>query len=69
MINTCDAMKNAFNQCPNGCQVSVGSEQPAYVIETASSNHLPGVCLISSNPNLSKCHEAHPFTIRLCPCQ
>ena len=70
MVNTCDAMGEAFNSCPVGCETSLGSEQPAYVIESADpTQHKPGMCLITSDPEQSKCRASHPSTIRLCPCQ
>ena len=65
-VNTCSALESAF-EC-HGCETSLGSEQPAWVVDTAPSVNLPNKCLITSDPWQSDCASAHHLTIRLCPC-
>lgn len=61
-------MKDKFNGCQGGCTLSLGSEQPAFVIQNAPTENLPNTCLITSNPSSTDCYASHPYTIRLCPC-
>jgi hypothetical protein len=65
-INSCEALNTRF-KC-NGCESSLGNEQPVYVSPMASRDHLPGKCLITMKPEETTCDSSHPDTYRLCPC-
>ena len=69
VINSCSALQSVFS-CSGGCSESLGSEQPAMVLETvAGQGHKPGLCLFSSNAAASTCNASHKYTQRACPCK
>jgi hypothetical protein len=63
-INDCAHLEKAF-PCKS-CDRSKGSDQPAYINETAANT--PGVCVYTSDPTYFGCEGRHADTHRLCPC-
>ena len=66
-LNSCEVLRGHFAGCANGCEDSIGTDQPALVALDAPSESLPGACLVNSG-ELS-CEGAHPLTTRICACE
>ncbi|KAG6527971.1 hypothetical protein ZIOFF_010107 [Zingiber officinale] len=57
-----------YMNCKGGCFASIGSDQPAEVVEDAPKNMNPGACLYTQTESLVSCDGSHQQTKRLCPC-
>ncbi|XP_042462029.1 uncharacterized protein LOC122045744 isoform X1 [Zingiber officinale] len=67
LLNRCDILQKYMN-CKGGCFASIGSDQPAEVVEDAPKNMNPGACLYTQTESLVSCDGSHQQTKRLCPC-
>ncbi|WOL02417.1 hypothetical protein Cni_G11136 [Canna indica] len=67
LLNKCDFLQKYMN-CKGGCSASIGSDQPAEVVDDAPKNMNPGACLYTQTESLLSCDGAHQHTKRLCPC-
>lgn len=65
-LNVCDAMR-VHLECDQGCEESMGTDQPARVARNAPEQSLPGKCLV--NTGAFDCAGQHPLTTRLCACE
>ncbi|XP_074281491.1 uncharacterized protein LOC141606306 [Silene latifolia] len=67
LLNECDIMQKYLN-CKGGCIASLGSDQPAEVVDDAPNNLYPGACLYTKSQKMLSCDGLHKHTKRLCPC-
>lgn len=66
-VNSCSMLQQHF-ACNNGCEDSMGPDQPAMVTLSAPSGMSPGKCLVNTDPSYFSCSGRHKVTFRLCPC-
>ncbi|KAL9240646.1 hypothetical protein vseg_014842 [Gypsophila vaccaria] len=67
MLNECEIMQKYLN-CKGGCIASMGSDQPAEVVDDAPNSLYPGACLYTKSQKMLSCDGLHKHTRRLCPC-
>ncbi|CAL1375896.1 unnamed protein product [Linum trigynum] len=67
VLNQCEIMKK-YMSCKGGCLASVGSDQPAEVVDDAPKDLNPGTCLYTKPQSMLSCDGSHLHTQRLCPC-
>nr|XP_016445603.1 PREDICTED: uncharacterized protein LOC107770786 isoform X1 [Nicotiana tabacum] len=67
LLNQCETMQKYLG-CKGGCLASVGSDQPAEVVDDAPRDLNPGACLYTSQQSMLSCEGSHQHTKRLCPC-
>ncbi|CAN1195505.1 SREBP regulating gene protein [Linum perenne] len=67
VLNECDVMRK-YVGCKGGCVASMGSDQPAEVVDDAPKELNPGACLYTKALSMISCDGSHPNTRRLCPC-
>ncbi|KAK1294602.1 hypothetical protein QJS10_CPA16g00136 [Acorus calamus] len=54
--------------CKGSCFASIGSDQPAEVVDDAPKDLNPGACLYTRTEAMLSCDGSHQHTRRLCPC-
>ncbi|CAM8981981.1 unnamed protein product [Rhodiola kirilowii] len=67
VLNECDIIQKHMS-CKGGCLPSLGSDQPAEVVDDAPKDLNPGACLYSREQRVLSCDGSHRHTKRLCPC-
>ncbi|XP_024447341.1 uncharacterized protein LOC18108302 isoform X1 [Populus trichocarpa] len=67
VLNQCDVMQK-YMSCKGGCLASIGTDQPAEVVEDAPRHLNPGACLYTRTQSLLSCDGSLWHTRRLCPC-
>ncbi|PRQ37810.1 hypothetical protein RchiOBHm_Chr4g0406821 [Rosa chinensis] len=63
---TCNIQR--YMSCKGTCLASIGSDQPAEVVDDAPEHLNPGACLYSQTQSMLSCYGSHQHTRRLCPC-
>lgn len=66
-LNNCGVLQK-YMSCKGACIASIGSDQPAEVIDNAPRHLHPGACMYSKKQAILSCDGSHPYTRRLCPC-
>eukprot|EP00252_Welwitschia_mirabilis_P010506 TRINITY_DN2380_c0_g1_i2.p1 TRINITY_DN2380_c0_g1~~TRINITY_DN2380_c0_g1_i2.p1 ORF type:complete len:212 (+),score=31.09 TRINITY_DN2380_c0_g1_i2:268-903(+) len=66
-LNRCGFLEKHMS-CRGSCIASIGSDQPAEVVNTAPRHLHPGACMYSKMHSVLSCDGSHPYTRRLCPC-
>ncbi|XP_062107806.1 uncharacterized protein LOC133818775 [Humulus lupulus] len=67
VLNQCDIMQK-YLRCKGACLSSMGSDQPAEVVDNAPKHLNPGACLYTRTQSMLSCDGSHQHTRRLCPC-
>ncbi|KAA8531397.1 hypothetical protein F0562_006107 [Nyssa sinensis] len=67
VLNQCEIMKK-YMSCKGACLPSLGSDQPAEVVDDAPRHLNPGACLYTQTQSMLSCDGSHRHTRRLCPC-
>ncbi|CAO2838145.1 unnamed protein product [Amaranthus hypochondriacus] len=67
VLNQCEIIQKYMN-CKAGCIASMGSDQPAEVVDDAPKHLYPGACLYTKSQTMFTCDGLHQHTRRLCPC-
>ncbi|KAM5570031.1 hypothetical protein ABKV19_017179 [Rosa sericea] len=57
-----------YMSCKGTCLASIGSDQPAEVVDDAPEHLNPGACLYTQTQSMLSCYGSHQHTRRLCPC-
>ncbi|KAJ4825158.1 hypothetical protein Tsubulata_008698 [Turnera subulata] len=63
----CDSMMK-YMSCKGACLASMGTDQPAEVVDDAPRHLNPGACLYTRTESMLTCDGSHRHTRRLCPC-
>ncbi|XP_057490041.1 uncharacterized protein LOC130776028 [Actinidia eriantha] len=66
-LNQCEMMQK-YMRCKGACLASIGSDQPAEVVDDAPRHLNPGACLYTRTLSMLSCDGSHRHTRRLCPC-
>ncbi|XP_068665330.1 uncharacterized protein [Aristolochia californica] len=67
VLNNCELLQK-YMSCKGACFPSIGSDQPAEVVDDAPKQLNPGACLYTRSPGMLSCDGSHQQTRRLCPC-
>ncbi|KAJ4967671.1 hypothetical protein NE237_014372 [Protea cynaroides] len=67
VLNKCELMQK-YMSCKGACLASIGSDQPAIVVDDAPRHLNPGTCLYTRTQAMLSCDGSHRHTRRLCPC-
>ncbi|ONK57839.1 uncharacterized protein A4U43_C09F4720 [Asparagus officinalis] len=67
VLNNCEFLQK-YMRCKGSCFASIGSDQPAEVVDDAPKNVNPGACLYTQIEGMLSCDGSHHHTKRLCPC-
>ncbi|KAK1270052.1 hypothetical protein QJS04_geneDACA014171 [Acorus gramineus] len=67
VLNKCESLQKHMN-CKGSCFASIGSDQPAEVVDDAPKDLNPGACLYTRTEVMLSCDGSHQHTRRLCPC-
>ncbi|PRQ37775.1 hypothetical protein RchiOBHm_Chr4g0406391 [Rosa chinensis] len=67
VLNQCDIIQR-YMSCKGTCLASIGSDQPAEVVDDAPEHLNPGACLYTQTQSMLSCYGSHQHTRRLCPC-
>nr|XP_011457267.1 PREDICTED: uncharacterized protein LOC101312310 isoform X2 [Fragaria vesca subsp. vesca] len=67
VLNQCDIIQK-YMSCKGTCLASIGSDQPAEVVDDAPEHLNPGACLYTQTQSMLSCYGSHQHTRRLCPC-
>lgn len=67
VLNKCETLQR-YMSCQGSCFASVGSDQPAEVLDDAPKHMNPGACLYTQDESMLSCDGSHQHTKRLCPC-
>ncbi|XP_042503324.1 uncharacterized protein LOC122080604 isoform X2 [Macadamia integrifolia] len=67
VLNKCELLQK-YMSCKGACLASIGSDQPAIVVDDAPRHLNPGACLYTQTQAMLSCDGSHRHTRRLCPC-
>ncbi|XP_050212438.1 uncharacterized protein LOC126664189 isoform X2 [Mercurialis annua] len=67
VLNQCDILQK-YMSCKGACLASMGTDQPAEVVDDAPKDLNPGACLYTRTQSMLSCDGSHRHTRRLCPC-